>query len=427
MTINMTNQDFEAALQSALSHLYDPDYQPTAILCAVIGCDGESCVPMVRSAIVEGIQNLAPATNTPISAYTKQLHDLLHHRFVLKLTQEETADRLNVSRRTVNRLQRRATHLLAGVLWEQGHPGETESGVAHPLPSTGTANQTSDWQAQMEQELASLNRQTPETVSDVGELIDGVLEFLDCLPPELCADVEVMSVQAGLVTAVHPVVMHQVLLSVIQRLARKTAGGHISIYARLEDGDALITVTGPVPPDTGLDGATFTEDIRTPANVSLRTCIDHGQAFVWIQTPSVGKISVLVADDNEDMARLYRDATIGTRYHITSTTRGQDLLDLVEDSPPDVIVLDVMLPDIDGWRVLMRLHEDNRTRPIPVIVCSVVREEQLALSLGAAKYLTKPVRPREFIEALDQVSPRAPSPQAPAGFLPTAERTESPS
>ena len=423
----MTSQGFEEALQSALSHLYDPDYQPSAILCAVIGCDIESSVPMVRSAIVQGIQDLAPATNTPVTSHTKQLHDLLHQRFVLKLTQEQTADRLNVSRRTVNRLQRRATHLLAGVLWEQGHSGKTETKVAHLSPDTGTADQTPNWQAQMEQELAALNRETPDTVSDVGDLIDGVLEFLDCLPPELCADVEVMSVQSGLVTAVHPVVMHQVLLSVIQRLARRTDGGHISIYARLEDGDAVITVTGPVPPDTGLDGTTFTEDIRTPADVSLRTCIDHGQAFVWVQTPSVGKISVLVADDNEDMARLYRDATIGTRYHITSTTRGQELLDLVEVSPPDVIILDVMLPDIDGWRVLMRLHEDNRTRPIPVIVCSVVREEQLALSLGAAKYLIKPVRPREFIEALDQVSPQAPSPHAPAGLLPTAERTESPS
>ena len=423
----MTSQGFEEALQSALSHLYDPDYQPSTILCTVIGCDVESSLLIVRSGILQGIQDLAPATNTPVTAYTRQLHDLLHHRFLLKLTQEETADRLNVSRRTVNRLQRRATHLLASVLWEHGHSGKTESEVARQSPDAGTADQTSNWQAQMEQELAALNRETPDTVSDVSKLIDGVLEFLDCLPPELCADVEVMSVQPGLVTAVHPVVMHQVLLSVIQRLARRTAGGHVSIYARLQDGDALITVTGPVPPDTGLDGATLTEDIRTPANVSLRTCIDHGQAFVWIQTPSEGKISVLVADDNEDMARLYRDAAIGTRYHITSTTRGQDLLDLAEDSPPDVIVLDVMLPDIDGWRVLMRLHEDNRTRPIPVIVCSVVREEQLALSLGAAKYLTKPFRPREFIDALDQVSPRAPSPQAPAGLVPTAEKTESPS
>ena len=66
-----------------------------------------------------------------------------------------------------------------------------------------------------------------------------------------------------------------------------------------------------------------------------------------------------------------------------------------------------MLPDIDGWRLLMLLHENAETRTIPVIVCTVVREEGLALSLGATRYLAKPVGPRDFIETLNQVSPPA--------------------
>jgi CheY-like chemotaxis protein len=53
----------------------------------------------------------------------------------------------------------------------------------------------------------------------------------------------------------------------------------------------------------------------------------------------------------------------------------------------------------------MRLHQDPTTRSIPVIICSVVQEEDLALSLGAAGYLPKPVQPREFVTALDQVLP----------------------
>ena len=116
---------------------------------------------------------------------------------------------------------------------------------------------------------------------------------------------------------------------------------------------------------------------------------------------------MLVVDDNEDMARLYRGATVGTRYHIAHIAQGRDLAAALEAVAPDVIVLDVMLPDIDGWRLLMRLHEDPVSRAIPVIVCSVVREEDLALSLGAVRYLPKPVRPREFIQALDQVFPQA--------------------
>jgi CheY-like chemotaxis protein len=168
-----------------------------------------------------------------------------------------------------------------------------------------------------------------------------------------------------------------------------------------------ITLTGAVAAEGGLGEADLASDIPLSQDVSIETYLDGAQAFVWIEAPSVGKVTVLVVDDNEDMARFYRGATIGTRYHIVHITQGRGLFDALEAVGPDVIVLDVMLPDIDGWRLLMRLREAPASRSIPVIVCSVVREEDLALSLGAVRYLPKPVRPREFIQALDQVLPQA--------------------
>mgnify|MGYP001111695391 CR=1 FL=1 len=73
---------------------------------------------------------------------------------------------------------------------------------------------------------------------------------------------------------------------------------------------------------------------------------------------------------------------------------------LVKEFRPDLVVLDVMLPDTDGWRLLMHLRQHPLTRSTPVIICSVVQESDLASSLGAALYLSKPVRPRQFIQAL---------------------------
>jgi CheY-like chemotaxis protein len=223
-------------------------------------------------------------------------------------------------------------------------------------------------------------------------------------------------VQAGLVAAVHPVVLQQVLITLTERLARRITGGEVAIYARLEDGNARITLTGEVSPGAELNDADLVDGIPAASDVSVEVCVDDAHAFVWVETPSVGKITVLVVDDNEDMARFYRGSAVGTRYHIVHTAQGLDLFDIVETVAPDVIVLDVMLPDIDGWRLLMRLREDPATCSVPVIVCSVVREDALALSLGAARFLSKPVRPREFIEALDQVLPPAAArvPTAPA-------------
>ena len=76
---------------------------------------------------------------------------------------------------------------------------------------------------------------------------------------------------------------------------------------------------------------------------------------------------------------------------------------MITQQPPDLIVLDVMLPDTDGWKLLIQLHEDPITRSIPVIICTVIREEELAYSLGAAHFLAKPVEPRQLVEALDQI------------------------
>jgi CheY-like chemotaxis protein len=370
-------------------------------------------MPAVQTAILEALESLEPPPNTPPNAPAQQVYSLLHHRFVLQLTQEETAYRLNVSRRTVNRLQHRAVHALAGALWKHSQIGVQ---AVTDLPQGGDGlltedialdTQTVDWHAQMQRELDSLQAKAPNAWCDVEEVIDSVLDLVQPMFSKLGIRAEVRSVQRSLAAAIHPVLLHQVLISALRRFAPYVSDRQIAIYARLEEGNVRITLTGAAVTD-GLSERDLTSGIPLSKGVSIETCIDGRQAFVWISVPSMGKITVLVVDDNEDMARFYRDCTIGTRYHIVHVAQGRNLLDAVETAP-DVIVLDVMLPDIDGWRLLMRLHEDPATRTIPVIVCSVVQEEDLALSLGAVRYLPKPVQPREFVQALDQALPPAPT------------------
>lgn len=398
----MTFDEFKQELQEALSHLHDPDYVASEALCAAIGCDSQDGLPSVQSAVLRAIERLKPPLDTPFSALTKQIYDLLHNRFVLGLTQEETAYRLDVSRRTVNRMQHRAVHVLAGALWKHGQAAEQQVADGSTADAQGL-----DWRSQVQRELDSLQARAPDALTDVGEALGNVLGFMEPLAAKLGTRMEVKSVQPGLVAAVHPVLLQQVLISAVKRLAPHISDGQIAIYARLEDGNAKITLTGSAAVEDGLSEADLMGDIPMSRDMSIEACVDGSQAFVWVTVPAPSKVTVLVVDDNEDMARFYRDCTIGTRYHIVHTAQGSGLTEVIEATPPDVIVLDVMLPDVDGWRLLMRLREDFETRSIPVIVCSVIREEDLALSLGAAGYLAKPVRPRQFVQALDRVLPLA--------------------
>src|SRR5206468_11224746 len=70
----------------------------------------------------------------------------------------------------------------------------------------------------------------------------------------------------------------------------------------------------------------------------------------------------------------------------------------------NAVLLDILLPDIDGWEVLQRLKADPLTRSIPVMVVSVVDDRQLGLALGAIDYFVKPVSREPLLEALGRLT-----------------------
>lgn len=408
-----TYEGFEKELKEALAHLYDHDYQPSATLCQLLGAPPVAGKAAVRNTILQGIASLQPPAATPEGAHSRLLYDLLYKRFILKLTQEESAYQLHVSRRTISRLQQSAVETLATFLWAQGQ-GEGQDNRTRTQHDALLQAQAPDWHSQLQHELQSLERKAPHALSDVGEVIQHLLAIMNALTPQPAVTITVMACQPNLIVTVHPVILHQILLSLLMRLTLAASEGVIAIYARLEDGNAKISLTGAVTTPS-FDPATLTKDLPTAKDVTVHSAIEGVRVFVWVTAAAVGKVTVLAVDDNEDMVRFYQDCAIGTRYHIVQLAQGSQLLATIEATMPDIIVLDIMLPDIDGWRVLMRLHEDARTRQIPVIVCTVIREEALALALGATGYLAKPVRPAQFIQALDRACPlvAAGSPPAP--------------
>jgi CheY-like chemotaxis protein len=410
-----TSEILEEQLQDALTHLHDPDYRPPELLCAVAGCSPLDGPVPVQSAIMREIEDLKPDPGIPPAARVRRVYDVMYHRYVLKLTQEETAELLGLSVRHLNRVQREAIHALAMILWEHGGVRQRlvdERGQENGLRSL--VEETSDtpvldWRSQTRRELASLRASAPGVVSDVGEVVNGVLELGNVLTSRADACVEVGFMQPHLVAAIHPSALRQILITAVGRLARYTSPSEIVIYAGLEDGNAKITITGTISAEGKPVDNDLVRDILAPEDVSIEICQEGDHVFLWVKVPCVDKVTVLAVDDNLDMLHFYRRSTAGTRYHIVHTARGRDVFEIIQATAPEIIVLDVMLPDIDGWKLLMRLREDPTTRFIPVIICSVVREEELALSLGAVLYLPKPVRPREFIQALDQVLSRAPA------------------
>ena len=109
---------------------------------------------------------------------------------------------------------------------------------------------------------------------------------------------------------------------------------------------------------------------------------------------------MLVVDDNEELFALFQRYVADHPYQLIHAQSVDQALRLVQSNPPDVITLDLMMPNRDGWELLQALRADPATIPIPVIVCSVLEDPDLALSLGAQAYLKKPVGAVDLLQAL---------------------------
>jgi len=120
-------------------------------------------------------------------------------------------------------------------------------------------------------------------------------------------------------------------------------------------------------------------------------------------------ITVLLVEDDLLFTYLIERYAARGGFMLVSTTRGEEALALAQSEKPAVIVLDIMLPGMDGWEVLRLLKSSPATRDIPVVLCSALDEEARGLEAGADGYLHKPVLYRDFLAMLEEVEvlPRA--------------------
>jgi len=113
---------------------------------------------------------------------------------------------------------------------------------------------------------------------------------------------------------------------------------------------------------------------------------------------------VLVVDDDEKILRFLRSSLRLAGYDVTTTTSGEEALQLLESKKPQIMILDILMPQTDGFEVLKRLSPALK---LPVIAISAhASSSDKALSLGANDFLAKPFRPDELINKIEALLDR---------------------
>ena len=127
----------------------------------------------------------------------------------------------------------------------------------------------------------------------------------------------------------------------------------------------------------------------------------------------MSKPKILIVDDEKNIVEAIRYNLEKAGFRTLTASDGARALELARRELPDLITLDVMLPEHDGWEVCRLLRQDPRTRRIPVVMLTVKGDESdtiVGLELGADDYVTKPCSPKELVARVKAVLRRAKEP-----------------
>lgn len=128
-------------------------------------------------------------------------------------------------------------------------------------------------------------------------------------------------------------------------------------------------------------------------------------AAAW-RHPGAEECTVMVVEDNPDHRYVYTHVLRLAGYEVEESDSGDDAVRRAVNAQPDVIVLDIGLPTIDGWEVARTLKNDARTAGIPIIAVTVHAFEQdreRSLAVGCAEHLEKPATPMDVLNVVNRV------------------------
>jgi CheY-like chemotaxis protein len=147
------------------------------------------------------------------------------------------------------------------------------------------------------------------------------------------------------------------------------------------------------------EGSRFT--VRLPAVVQSIQQIAASNQTEEVLVLEEGSV-VLIIDDDEEIRKVLHKYLTKLGYQVETADNGELGIKLARNLLPDVIILDILMPKMDGWEVLSHLKTSSELAHIPVIILSVIEDKNMGYSLGASDYLVKPITREELSKMLQK-------------------------
>lgn len=120
----------------------------------------------------------------------------------------------------------------------------------------------------------------------------------------------------------------------------------------------------------------------------------------------MNKKTILIVDDEQDMLYAVKLLIVANNYEVLTAKDGQEALETARRENPDLIILDLMLPKLDGYKVCRMLKFDNKYKTIPIIMFTARAQkgdEQLGYEVGADAYVAKPFDPGKLLSKIKEL------------------------
>lgn len=391
-------RDFARLVRKALVDLYDYPCLQVSPLADLLAADQPTNVrgAALHHLLLQSIESLKP-TSTDADHPALRRYQYLYLRYVDVRSLADIAAMLGVGFRQARRYHHEALDALASRLYE-----------CHVMPSAtmsigwpGSFSPAPTLAAEAERiEAAGRTRPT-----NIGEVLASVVETLAPLGGSGRSALDIVCPPDLPSIAAERSLARQILIHATHTALSMSGGIPIDIIGEGEVGQVTIHLRLR----SGGGDWTSSEVVSRLAVCRSLSTLVHGEFAVRrtsrgvqisVSFPTALATTVLVIDDNPDVRQLFRRYLTGDAYDVIEASGFEDGLVGVREFSPDVITLDVMLPGHDGWELLQRIKHDSVSAEIPVIVCSVLGERDLAFALGASEFLDKPATPGALIGAI---------------------------
>lgn len=407
----MLTAEFEENVRNALLH-----YGDSARLCTNPLLDRLSArhLPIedrlgeLRAALRQAINSLRPPDTVPYSHADWLPYRVLWGRCIQRRNPLQIGDELGLSRATFYRYQAQAIQVVCRVLWERIEASSSPpslSGVPAVEPPTESPPR---WGPPARERV------------DLQALVAGVQSDMQALLERQNVTLHVRLCENASVIYGDGATLRQIVLNALAAALRLSTGPTLRLEITATPQETRWEIQADAQ---GRAPVTAASDQHPELDLCAALLQPYGGQITWAESPTGFSLrftlptlrppKVVVVDDDQDTLALYERYLRRAGLDLQIASDSARLWALLEEGYPDLIVLDVLMPHEDGWMVLQRLQTLPETAEIPVIVCSVLAQPSLALTLGARQVLLKPISESALLQAVMQVLGWADSEHAP--------------